>query len=94
MGNQLVKVLSQSTADFLKAVLQIILTFDLKKTTYSDPILDSFLSALNLLFYFGQQFFGIMQLSLMNCFSQLSLSMYQKFRVIWSTCSRRIRLRL
>lgn len=44
-------VLSQSTADFLKAVPQITLTFDLKKTTYSNPILDSFLSALNLLFW-------------------------------------------
>lgn len=80
MGNRPVVVLSQSTADFQKAVLQIILTFDLERTIYFDTILDSFLPALNLLFYFGQQFFGKMQLSSTNCFSQLSLSLYQKIQ--------------
>lgn len=94
MGNWSVVVLNQSTADFPRAVLQIILAFDLERTIYSNTILDSFVSSLNRLFYFGQQFFGKMQLPLMNCFSQLSLSLYRKFRVSYLTCSRGGRLRL
>lgn len=92
MGNWPEVVPSHSTADFSKAGLQILLAFDLERTIYSKPILDSFLSPLNT--YFGQQFFGKMQLSLMNCFSHMSLSLYRKFRVIYLTCSRDVRQRL
>lgn len=76
MGTWPVVVLSQNPADLPKAALQIILAFDLERTIYSNTILGSFLSSVNPLFYFGQQFFGKMQLSLMNCFPQLSLSLH------------------
>lgn len=88
-----VGVLSQSTAKFPKSSAANNTNIWSGEASLYKPYFRIFSPCNESFIYFRQKFFGITWSSLMNCFSQMSLTSYQKIWVICTTCSRGTRLR-